>query len=53
MGYNQSPPQPERDFKVELETKPDQIFVKTASNEFNFANSTPNDYNNSPSGKKK
>ena len=52
MGYTQSPAQPERDFKVELETKPDQIFVKTASNEFNFANSTPKDYN-SPGGKKK
>ena len=52
MGYTQSSAQPERDFKVELETKPNQIFVKTASNEFNFANSTPKDYN-SPDGKKK
>ena len=52
VGYNQSPAQPERDFKVELETKPDQIFVKTSSNEFNFANSTPVDYK-SPGGKKK
>lgn len=52
VGYNQSPAQPERDFKVELETKPDQIFVKTSSNEFNFANSTPVDYSSS-GGKKK
>lgn len=52
MGYAQSPPQPERDFKIELETKPDQIFVKTSSNEFNFANVTPRDFN-SPGGKKK
>lgn len=52
LGFAQSPAQPERDFKVELETKPDQIFVKTSSNEFNFANSTPKDYN-SPTGKKK
>ena len=52
MGYTQSPAQPERDFKVELETKPDQVFVKTSSNEFNFANSTPKDYN-SPGGKRK
>lgn len=52
LGFGQPQPQPERDFKVELETKPDQIFVKTSSGEFNFANSTPKDYN-SPNGKKK
>lgn len=52
LGFAHAPAQPDRDFKVELETKPDQIFVKTASNEFNFANSTPKDFN-SPNGKKK
>lgn len=52
IGYTQSSGQPEHDFKVELETKPNQIFVKTSSSEFNFANSTPKDYN-SPGGKKK
>lgn len=43
MNFAAAPAPPEREFKVEMsvKTKPDQIFVKPTSNDFNFHYSTP------------